>query len=79
MAGLSARSGRTPFGFGGGNGCQTDTDIQFVLMGHRYYDSRQGRFLSQDPAGAGTNWYSYAGNNPVNNTDPTGLVIAGVG
>ena len=44
----------TPFKFGGGNGCQTDTDYGLVLMGHRYYDTRLGRFLSQDPAGDGT-------------------------
>ena len=40
-----------PFKFGGGNGCQTDSDIGLVLMGHRYYDTRIGRFITQDPAG----------------------------
>jgi len=44
-------------------------------MGHRYYDSRIGRFLSQDPAGDGDNWYAYAGNDPVDNTDPEGLWV----
>ena len=63
----------TPFKFGGGNGCQSDADTGLVLMGHRYYDPRTGRFLSQDPAGDGDNWYQYAGNNPTNETDPTGL------
>ena len=62
------------FGYGGGNGCQTDADTGVVLMGHRYYDTRIGRFISQDPVQAGSNWYSYAGNNPTNNTDPTGLI-----
>ena len=66
-------SGGTPFGFGGGNGCQTDADTGLVLMGHRYYDTRIGRFISQDPAGAGGNWYEYAGNSPNNATDPDGL------
>ena len=56
-----------------GNGCQTDPDASLVLMGHRYYDPRIGRFLSQDPIGDGNNWYTYAENNPVNNTDPLGL------
>ena len=63
----------SPFKFGGGNGCQSDGDTGLVLMGHRYYDPRIGRFLSQDPAGDGDNWYSYADNNPVNHTDPSGL------
>ena len=64
-----------PFKFGGGNGCQTDADTGLVLMGHRYYDTRIGRFITQDPAGAGGNWYRYAGNNPTNHVDPTGLYI----
>ena len=63
----------SPFKFGGGNGCQTDTDLGFILMGHRYYDSRQGRFISQDHAKSGGNWYAYCGNNPVNKADPSGL------
>jgi len=63
----------TPFRYGGASGCQTDADTGLVLMGHRYYDSRIGRFLTQDPAGDGGNWYAYAGNDPVDNTDPSGL------
>ncbi len=62
-----------PFKFGGGNGCQTGADIGLVLMGHRYYDTRIGRFISQDPAGDGDNWYAYCGNDPMNGTDPSGL------
>lgn len=64
----------TPFRYGGGSGCQTDADTGLVLMGHRYYDSRIGRFLSQDHARAGGNWYAYCGNNPVNAIDPSGNV-----
>jgi len=66
----------SPFKFGGANGCQSDGDTGLVLMGHRYYDTRIGRFISQDPAGDGDNWYAYAGNSPTNNVDPTGLVCA---
>ncbi len=36
----------------------------------RYYDPASGRFLGQDPLGGG---YGYAGGNPVNFVDPTGL------
>jgi hypothetical protein len=32
-----------------------------------------GRFIQQDPAGDGMNWYAYAGNNPVAWVDPEGL------
>ncbi len=71
---LSGGLGTTPFGYGGGNGCQTDNDCGLVLMGHRYYDTRIGRFITQDPAGSGNNWYEYAGNDPVDETDPMGLV-----
>ncbi len=74
FGGTVAGGALSPFGFGGGNGCQTESDTGIVLMGHRYYDSRIGRFLSQDPIRDGANWYSYCDNNPINLTDPLGLV-----
>jgi len=64
----------TAFAWGGGSGYQSDNDSGLKLLGHRYYDTRIGRFLSQDPVHAGGNWYEYAGNNPVNATDPLGLL-----
>lgn len=41
----------------------------------RYYDPAGGRFLSEDPIkfGGGTNFYGYAGNDPVGFRDATGL------
>ncbi len=41
----------------------------------RWYDPSQGRFLSEDPAGfqGGTNLYAYVLNNPISNTDASGL------
>jgi len=38
-----------------------------------WYDPDTGRFISEDPAQDGLNWYVYAGNNPLKYTDPTGL------
>jgi RHS repeat-associated protein len=40
----------------------------------RYYNPYIGRFLQTDPAYQGMNWYAYCGNNPLNCTDPMGLV-----
>jgi RHS repeat-associated protein len=41
----------------------------------RYYDPEVGRFISEDPIGlsGGPNQYVYAGNDPINHTDPSGL------
>ena len=38
----------------------------------RYYDPELGRFLTEDPAQDGLNWYVYCANNPVNFVDPSG-------
>ena len=43
-------------------------------MGARYYDPHLGRFTQPDPAGKETNPYLYATGDPVNHTDPTGLL-----
>ena len=70
-----SRTGTTPspFGFVGKAQYQSDSDSGLQLLGHRYYDPSIGRFLSSDPAKAGTNWYAYCSNNPLKGIDPQGL------
>lgn len=41
----------------------------------RYYDTARARFLAEDPIRETTNWYAYAANDPVNNTDPSGMTL----
>jgi len=69
----STGSSASPFGFAGGPGYQQDSDSGLMLLGHRYYDSSTGRFLTRDPVKDGSNWYDYVGNNPLNGIDPLGL------
>jgi RHS repeat-associated protein len=63
-----------PFGYGGGFGYQEDRS-GLMLLGHRYYDSSTGSFLTSDPIKHDRNWYVYGNgsHNPVNGVDPEGL------
>jgi RHS repeat-associated protein len=42
----------------------------------RYYDPQIGRFISEDPIGfwGGINFFGHVENDPINFTDPTGLL-----
>ena len=64
-----------PFGYRGEEGYYTDTETGLLYLHQRYYDPGTGRFLTRDPMGygGGINLYGYTGNNPVNNSDPSGL------
>src|SRR5258708_62132 len=52
-----------------------DSEINLQFSRARYFDPATARFLSEDPArfGAGQNFYKYVLNDPIDNTDPTGL------
>ena len=73
---ITSRTGTsdTPFLFGGALGCATSSN-GLVHMRARYYQPKLGRFINQDPIGfeGGTNWYGYCDNDPISNTDPSGL------
>jgi RHS repeat-associated core domain len=63
----------------GYTGHVNDPETGLVYMQARYYNPAVGRFLSTDPMGAsagdlfGLNRYAYVNNNPIGNTDPTGM------
>ena len=66
-----------PFTF---TGREYDPESGLYYYRARYYDASTGRFISKDPIGfegGDTNLYAYAGNNPVNFVDPTGLSYHG--
>jgi RHS repeat-associated protein len=61
----------TPFGYAGE---YTDTETGLQYLRARYNDHAAAQFLTRDPLEDQTRAaYSYAGGNPVTNTDPTGL------
>jgi RHS repeat-associated protein len=62
-----------PFAFTG----REDDGTGYYYYRARYYNPDQKRFISEDPLGFGggdTNTQAYVGNNPVNATDPSGLI-----
>ena len=63
-----------PYGF---TGREYDPESGLYYYRARYYDPKAGRFIQEDPLGfaAGdANFYAYVFNDPVNLTDPSGLV-----
>ncbi|QYK54657.1 MAG: RHS repeat-associated core domain-containing protein [Fimbriimonadaceae bacterium] len=71
----SSGTWKSQFGYAGGFGYQQDSDTGLKLLGHRYYDSDTGRFLTRDSAKDGRNWYSYCASSPVQSADPTGFFL----
>jgi RHS repeat-associated protein len=57
-------------------GREWDKETGLYYYRARYYDPMEGRFISEDPIRmlGGINFYSYTLNNPINFTDPLGLI-----
>ena len=51
----------------------SETGLYYLMA--RYYNPVNGRFLSEDPARDGYNWYVYCNNNPLIYVDPNGQFI----
>jgi RHS repeat-associated protein len=61
-----------------------DTATGLTSIGARWYDPATGTFASLDPllekaSPAQLNGYTYAGANPIDSSDPTGLIVEGDG
>jgi RHS repeat-associated protein len=63
-----------PFGYGGGYTQPTSGTVKF---GARYYNPAVGLFTQEDSSGQ-SGGYLYAGNDPVNGTDPSGQCVLGL-
>jgi RHS repeat-associated protein len=49
-----------------------DDESSFIYMRARYYEPSSGRFVSEDTAMYGRNWFGYCKNNPTNRADSNG-------
>ena len=61
------------------SGKRVDAETGWNFIGHRYYDSEVGRWITPDPLwfADGPNLYAYVHNSPILFVDPTGLYHAG--
>jgi len=58
-------------------GREWDAEAGLYYYRARWYDSKIGRFMSEDPIGfesGDVNLFRYVGNSPINRIDPSGLV-----
>jgi RHS repeat-associated protein len=63
--------------FVGADGIEGDTGNGLLLMGARPYSPILGRFVAVDPVDGGSlNNYDYAGQDPINNYDLSGLMLS---
>ncbi|MFD0894239.1 RHS repeat protein [Luteolibacter ambystomatis] len=74
LTGGSTPADRLNFGF---STKYTDSETGLLYYGYRYYDARNGSWLSQDPSGelGGANLYNFSANRGINAIDVLGLYI----
>ena len=68
-----AQAANNPWQYAGG---YYESSTNRVKMGARYYNPYRGRFTQTDPSGQEANRYAYVQCNPINATDPTGLLTS---
>ena len=68
----SGDSGTSAHKFVGALGHPSEDNTGLIYMQARYMDPVTGRFVSEDPAGHGVNWYTYAGSAPTGRVDING-------
>lgn len=74
---LSGKDSVNAFRFVGRFGGMQDDDTGLTYFWNRWYDSKTGRWVSEDPIRqeGGVNLYGYVGNGPTNNADSKGLTL----
>jgi len=55
-------------------GKEWESAIGLYYFNARWYDPNLGRFITEDPARDGENWYGYCENNPLKYIDPDGRI-----
>jgi len=68
----STGSGVSDHKFVGSLGHVSEAETGLIYMRARYMDPALGRFISEDPARDGVNWFVYCDNDPVNLVDSEG-------
>ncbi|NLB61825.1 MAG: RHS repeat-associated core domain-containing protein, partial [Clostridiales bacterium] len=68
--GLRRRYDKNPYRYCGE---YLDIETGYIYLRARYYDPSIGRFISEDSAHDGYNWYAYCANNPISYIDPSGM------
>jgi len=83
----SGTSNNNPSGFGAVQmhlrfaGQVYDNETGLHYNGARYYNPKTGRYVQRDPlglSGGALNFYTYAGGDPINSVDPSGLAFDSV-